>query len=159
MWARKGVITGRAAKEAMAADFRALAEAPEPYRGCGVTFTEVDDVGDDAKTGYSPDPAYRYDEELDEFQLLRGEDDTAMATLDDAVTALKDWLTDEGQPLNSKVQVKITLPNQNDAARLIGRVQARRLERREGSNAEKASGHLPDGVVARRYGIEVEIGA
>ena len=82
-----------------------------------------------------------------------------MATLDDAVTALKDWLTDEGQPLGSGVHVKITLPNQNDAARLVGRVHARRLERKEGSDAEKASGHLPDGIVARRYGIEVEIGA
>jgi hypothetical protein len=82
-----------------------------------------------------------------------------MATLDDAVTALKDWLADEGHPRNGKVHVKITLPNQNDAARLIGRIHARRLERKEGAEASKASGHLPDGIVARRYGIEVEVGA
>lgn len=147
---KKGVITGDAAKQQARKDFHALAEAPEAFRGCGVIFN--------GPTGYSPDPDYSYDEELDEFLLLRREDD-AMASLDDAVTALKDWLTDNGPFTPGKISVKITLPNQNDAARLIGRVQAARLERREGSDAEKASGHLPDGIVARRYGIEVEVGA
>jgi hypothetical protein len=82
-----------------------------------------------------------------------------MATLDDAVTALKDWLADNGPFTPGKINVRITMPNQNDAARLIGRETARRLERREGFEAEKASGHLPDGIVARRYNIEVEVGA
>jgi len=82
-----------------------------------------------------------------------------MATLDDAVTALKDWLADNGPFTPGKISVKVTMPNQNDAARLIGRETARRLERKDDPDAEKASGHLPDGIVARRYGIEVEVGA
>lgn len=82
-----------------------------------------------------------------------------MATLDDAVTALKDWLTDNGPFTPGKILVKITMPNQNDAARLIGRETALRLERKDETAPDKASGNLPDGIVARRYGIEVEVGA
>jgi hypothetical protein len=44
---REGTITGRAAEEAMTADFRALAEVPEEFRGCGVIFTEVDALSED----------------------------------------------------------------------------------------------------------------
>jgi hypothetical protein len=49
-----------------------------------------------------------------------------MATLDDAVTALKDWLADNGPFTPGKINVRITMPNQNDAARLIGRETALR---------------------------------
>lgn len=82
-----------------------------------------------------------------------------MATLDYVLIALNDWLDENGPFTPGKVHVKVTLPNQNDAARLIGREAARRLERRDDFEAGEASGNLPDGIVARRGAIEVEVGA
>jgi hypothetical protein len=69
---RYGTLTGRAAEEDIRAVFRALAELPDELRGCGVIFTEVKDVNELPEGDYSPDPAFRYDEERDAFVRLEG---------------------------------------------------------------------------------------
>lgn len=75
-----------------------------------------------------------------------------MATIDDVLTAVRDWLKAEGAPV-SGARVKVTLVNGNDAARLIGQTQTWR------QSVNVPDPHLPDGVLHRAHGIEVEVGA